>query len=194
MAQENQRVVITKRMLREGLLRLLETKELDKINITELCKEAGINRITFYRHYETPRDVLREMENDLLDELKHSMRIPKSLPEFKVYLEEVCDFLDSHIDLLKIMIQNNTDSEFLFLLNDFFQEIHKDRGLTGVLGEADPEVLQILSIYNAGGGYFLMRQWLLGNIEKTPKEIANIFYNQLCNTDWVGISKQLGLV
>lgn len=194
MAQENQRVVITKRMLREGLLRLLQTKELEKINITELCKEAGINRITFYRHYETPRDVLLEMENDLLDELKRSMRTPQSLAELRQYMEEVCDFLDAHIDQLKIMIQNDTDSDFLYLFNDFFQEIHKGGGLTGVLGEADPELLEIMSIYSAGGGYFLMRQWLLGNIKKTPKEIATIFYSQLCNIDWVNLSKQLGLM
>ena len=193
MQQENQRVTVTKRMLREGLLRLLETKELDKINITELCKESGINRITFYRHYETPRDVLLEMENELLSKLKESMRLPRSMPELRQYVEEVCDFLDAHTAQLKIMIQNNTDSDFLFLFNDLFQEVHQDRELTGILGEADPEVLEILSIYNAGGNYFLMRQWLLGNIKKTPKEIANIFYTQLCNTDWRNISKQLGL-
>ena len=175
-------------------MRLLETKELDKVNITELCKEAGINRITFYRHYETPRDVLLEMENELLNELKHSMRVPKSLQELRRNVEDVCDFLDANIEQLRIMIQNNTDSEFLFLFNDFFQEIHRDRGLAGVLGETDPEMLEILSICNAGSSYFLMRQWLLGNIKKTPKEIANIFYNQLCNTDWVSISKQLGLM
>ena len=194
MVQENQRVVITKRMLREGLLRLLEAKELDKINITELCKEAGINRITFYRHYETPRDVLLEMENELMNKLKQSMKIPNSLPELKQYMEDVCDFLDVHIDQIKIMIENNSDSEFLFLFNDFIREMYQNPRYKGVLYEAEPEVLEILTIYSAGGGYFLMRQWLLGNIKKTPKEIATIFYNQLCNIDWVNLSKQLGLM
>lgn len=38
--EENQRVTISKRMLRDSLLRLLESKELSEINITELCREA----------------------------------------------------------------------------------------------------------------------------------------------------------
>lgn len=49
--KDDQRVTLTKRLLQEGLLRLLETKEIDKINVTELCRESGINRATFYRHY-----------------------------------------------------------------------------------------------------------------------------------------------
>ena len=61
MERENQRIMLTKRLLKESLLRLLERKELDKISITELCREAGINRATFYRHYEIPRDILNEL-------------------------------------------------------------------------------------------------------------------------------------
>ena len=51
--KENQRMVVTKRMLKEWLLR-----PLDNIHVNELCRESGINRATFYRHYETPQDVL----------------------------------------------------------------------------------------------------------------------------------------
>ena len=38
--KENQRVTITKRMLREGLLRLLEEKPIDKISCTCICVAA----------------------------------------------------------------------------------------------------------------------------------------------------------
>ena len=51
--KENQRITLTKKLLQEGLLRLLETKRLDKISVTELCREAGINRATFYNHYDS---------------------------------------------------------------------------------------------------------------------------------------------
>ena len=51
MAQkENQRITLTKKLLQEGLLRLLEVKTLDNISVTELCRESGINRATFYNH------------------------------------------------------------------------------------------------------------------------------------------------
>ena len=45
--KENQRIAVTKRMLQEGLLRLLRTQPIDKIKVTELCEESGINRATF---------------------------------------------------------------------------------------------------------------------------------------------------
>ena len=47
----NQRIALTKRLLQEGLIRLLEKKPLDKNSVTELCGESGINQATFYRHY-----------------------------------------------------------------------------------------------------------------------------------------------
>ena len=63
----NQRIALTKRLLQEALLRLMNRKPLDKISITELCDEAGINRTTFYRHYYTPHDVLLSMELDFIN-------------------------------------------------------------------------------------------------------------------------------
>ena len=194
MKAENQRVAITKRMLQEGLVRLLEKKDLDKISITELCRESGINRVTFYRHYEIPHDILMEMEKSLLNELKQAYPLPKSLPALRQYLEDTCSLLDDNIHLLKLIIRNNTDSDFCILFNEIMQEIWKESILTDVVEDPDPEGLQLLGIYTAGGVYFFLRQWLLGNIQKTPHEIAAIAYNMLCSTDWVGISRKFNFV
>lgn len=188
MGKENQRITITKRLLKEALLRLLEKKDLPKINITELCAEAGINRVTFYHHYETPHDVLLELEQDVLNDLYRCCPIPDTLSNLKQYLEDVCAYLDSHINILKLMVRNNTDQDFYLLLKDLLNEHWRGTALNGILSDLDPETLDILSIYNAGGGYFIMRQWLLGNIQKTPHQIAGIFYELLCSTDWVSIS------
>ena len=43
-----------------ALLELLEEKELTYITVKELCKRAGVNRSTFYLHYETMGDLLAE--------------------------------------------------------------------------------------------------------------------------------------
>ena len=58
--KDDQRIALTKRLLREGLLRLLSKTDLNKISVTQLCIESGINRATFYRHYEEPRDILND--------------------------------------------------------------------------------------------------------------------------------------
>ena len=66
MPKENQRVALSKRMLKEGLIKLLNKKNISKISINELCEIAEINRTTFYRHYQTPHDVLLEVEYDFI--------------------------------------------------------------------------------------------------------------------------------
>lgn len=46
--------------MNEALLDLLETKCYDYITIKEICEKAGVNRSTFYLHYETMEDLLLE--------------------------------------------------------------------------------------------------------------------------------------
>ena len=44
----------------EALITLLEKKDFAFITIKEICEEAGVNRSTFYLHYENTSDLLRE--------------------------------------------------------------------------------------------------------------------------------------
>ena len=44
----------------EALIELLEKKDFEFITIKEICQKAGVNRSTFYLHYENTRDLLRE--------------------------------------------------------------------------------------------------------------------------------------
>lgn len=44
----------------EAFLRLLEKKDFAYITVKEICEAAGVNRSTFYLHYETIGDLLAE--------------------------------------------------------------------------------------------------------------------------------------
>lgn len=44
----------------EALIALLEEKDLEYITVKEICRQAGVNRSTFYLHYETIADLLDE--------------------------------------------------------------------------------------------------------------------------------------
>ena len=44
----------------EALIALLEEKELEYITVKEICRQAGVNRSTFYLHYETISDLVNE--------------------------------------------------------------------------------------------------------------------------------------
>ena len=48
----------------EALIALLERKDLEYITVKEICEKAGVNRSTFYLHYETIADLANEaLEN-----------------------------------------------------------------------------------------------------------------------------------
>ena len=47
-------------LMDEALILLLEKKEYSYITIKEICQKAGVNRSTFYLHYETIDDLLSE--------------------------------------------------------------------------------------------------------------------------------------
>lgn len=61
---ENQRIRLTKRLIGDSLIRLMSQKDIRQINVSELCRHAGINRATFYRYYNTPEDVLSEIHTE----------------------------------------------------------------------------------------------------------------------------------
>lgn len=44
----------------EALIDLLEHKDIDYITIKEICNKAGVNRSTFYLHYENISDLINE--------------------------------------------------------------------------------------------------------------------------------------
>lgn len=47
-------------LMDEALILLLEKKEYSFITVKEICEKAGVNRSTFYLHYETIDDLLSE--------------------------------------------------------------------------------------------------------------------------------------
>src|SRR6201996_9414766 len=55
------RVLRSRQMLMEALLRLLSRKEFDDISIQEIADEAGLNRATFYLHYTDKNALLQAM-------------------------------------------------------------------------------------------------------------------------------------
>ncbi len=51
----------------KALIDLLEKKDFDYITIKEICASAGVNRSTFYLHYENTADLLKETTQYITD-------------------------------------------------------------------------------------------------------------------------------
>ena len=51
----------TKQSIQAALIKLLEEKSFPKISVTDICREADINRNTFYSYYKRQSDVCDEI-------------------------------------------------------------------------------------------------------------------------------------
>ena len=51
----------------EALITLLEKKDFEYITIREICDIAGVNRSTFYLHYDNTSDLLKETTRYIID-------------------------------------------------------------------------------------------------------------------------------
>ena len=55
--------------LKEAFLQLYEFNEIQDISVTQIAQRAGYSRGTFYRHFDSPYDILTEIENDIIRRL-----------------------------------------------------------------------------------------------------------------------------
>lgn len=65
----------TAQRMDEALLSLLEKKDLEYITVKEICERAGVNRSTFYLHYETMGDLLAESAEYLNEQFIAHMKL-----------------------------------------------------------------------------------------------------------------------
>ena len=93
MSKENQRIMITKRLLKEALIEILKGKPIEKVSVTELCERAEINRSTFYAHYNIPQDVLTEIKRDFATQIVEALRLLEQDAAPKDQLVRICEFI-----------------------------------------------------------------------------------------------------
>ena len=69
----------------EAFLKLLETKDFTYITVKEICEAAGVNRSTFYLHYETINDLLSESVDHMTAQFRSYMQ--NDTNDFFVHLQ-----------------------------------------------------------------------------------------------------------
>ena len=171
--KENQRVLLTKRLLKEGLLRLLWEKNLEQINVSELCRVAGINRATFYKHYAIPQDVLRDIQQDVVKEIKAMAPGERTAETAKAYLSDICAYLYANRPLICILLKTNTDEELVAM---FSEANRRYWGQYQQHVSMDEDSVQLMVTFFSSGGYYLIRQWLLEDVRKTPDEVSDLVF------------------
>lgn len=173
--RENQRVLLTKRLLKEALLGLLAEKSLGQINVSALCREAGINRAAFYKHYSMPEDVLREIEQDMVGDLRSMAPGVRTVETGRAYLVDICTYLYERRKLMRVLLNCNTDEDLVVMFSELNRRYWGQYGTENEL-RLDEDGVKLMVTFFSSGGYYLIRQWLLEDVQKTPREVADLVF------------------
>lgn len=93
----------TKRMIADSLKKIMSTKPLSKITVSEIIKDCGINRKTFYYHFEDIYALLKWMFEE------EAIEVVKSF-DFLVDYEEAINFIMDYVEKNQHIINCAYDS------------------------------------------------------------------------------------
>ncbi len=104
----DRRVKRTKKLLRDSLFTLLQTKSINEITVTELTEIADINRATFYFYYTDIMDMLDQIQDEsyeLFEEvLIGTEEYINSTEAFTSYIENILLFCKQNPSVARFVI------------------------------------------------------------------------------------------
>lgn len=171
----DRRVEMTKRLLKKSLIELLKTENIQKISIRTLCQNADINRSTFYKHYSSQYDLLKDLEDDLFDEIEDILSTLPSISEDSdknLQLTRVLAYLKDNLDLCKILMVNNIDPEFetkLMTLPSILERSRHDSQRSLTLQQ-----FSYVQLFVLDGTYCMIKRWIIGDCQESPQELATL--------------------
>lgn len=163
--KDNRRVVMTKRIIKDVFIEMLEKKSIQKIYVRELCIKADINRSTFYKYYESQYDLLAEIENDLLIEIEEKCKDTDNTKG----LNNILQYISRNKKTYKVIFNANIDSMFpKKLLNlPIITEIMNNKLV-------NKNENKYKKIYILEGGYHVILKWLNNDCRESPEEITRL--------------------
>lgn len=138
----------------EAFLRLLEEKDFEQITVKEICKTAGVNRSTFYLHYENMNDLLEETIGMINEKFKNELSSVPGYDPRKVvltseeYLRPYLTFIKENKKAYRIIHKQ----EHLFRSQNTFEGFYQSIFSPALsnFGVAENEKKYVFSFYTQG--------------------------------------------
>ncbi len=163
-------------LITNTLLKMMENKNFNDISISEITKEAGLVRNTFYSHFSRKEDVIiyhiyKLFEQELIDlNLDYSS---KNIDFVEIYF----NFWGNHLFILDLLKKNNL-LELLNLLEFFLDDFNISTYINQLCPISEQSKKYSTSVYMNVLSSIIIK-WVNTGKEETPKTLSKIFYELL---------------
>lgn len=172
----DRRVKYTKAILKEALVELLKEYHISKISVTALCEVADVNRSTFYAHYTDQFDLLRQVEDEVIDNLKIFLEqyVDDRMPITEQNLKGLLEYAKANTDLFAVLLGENCDHAFH---NDLMELVE----LIPFQYSVKDNKKEYLLTFAINGCISILHKWLVEGRGETPEEMAALVLKVIYN-------------
>jgi len=167
---KDRRVRYTRMVLRESMLDLLKDKPINQISVTELCKAADVNRNTFYNHYNTPYEIIREMEDEIFNALMDSI---KDIDSVDGIILAACRTLEGDKKMSTIIFSETGSSNLLSKALSSFRNTESN-AIDNSGRTLQHSLKDKVYLFGEQGTIALMRDWVLRGFKEPAESVAEI--------------------
>ena len=177
----DRRVRKTKSQLRAGLARLMQEKGIGEITVKELVNEVDINRSTFYLHYSDIPALLREIEDDMMEEMERAVREhPIKEDSTSRFIEDIFRVLNENREISRALIGPHGDLGFVRRIEKLLEENSSE-----FLAQLFPERVQDMKYfysYCLNGCLGFVKTWLEDGEAKPPEYVADLTFRMVVSS------------
>lgn len=116
MPSEDLRIIKTRKAIRDTFIEMRKTLPVEKIHVRELCRNAMINKSTFYNHYEDIFALENELEDEAIEQFLTNFEDKDCLITDPLrFLTKMPPVFDANMEQLLPLFRENMDAAFLKL-------------------------------------------------------------------------------
>lgn len=164
----------SKNLIKKALAKLIHEKEIAKITVSDIIREADISRGTFYAHFSDVNSVVTQIESE---EMKNLMDFVDRYGfenvciNPKTFVTLTCEYMMRDMDYYRMLAQSNILNNFIWRLVNVYYERLLERVLT-LKPDIDRNEAEVYLIYITSGAKTAILSWLNGEIKGSPEEIG----------------------
>ena len=165
----------TKEFIRKAFEEMICEMDYEQISIKELTERANINRKTFYLHYNTLDDLLRELQNEMAQmfiERTKGMERPRDMDKI------TREFFLVHEELGKLGERITCSGSYKYISRRITSDIMTE---TWKNGRQSPYVQNIIMTFVSQSTLEIYKQWVADGKKIPLEEIIKIATKLVCN-------------